>query len=182
VLKGVLKGDTVIISDPEEARQLYASAFYGKFIGLDKVKPEEARNTAVPLHLSILDAIYLVEQGRLAVTRSNGAPVALDELRRIMESRFNDATTVYGVYKFFRDRGFVVKSGLKFGSLFAIYEKGPGIDHAPILIHYLDPARNITALDITRAARLSHSVRKAFVLATRDIDDLFFIGFEWWNP
>lgn len=75
-----------------------------------------------------------------------------------------------------------MKSGLKFGSLFAIYEKGPGIDHAPILIHYLDPARNLTALDITRAARLSHSVRKTFVLATRDIDDLYFIGFEWWNP
>ena len=182
MIRGVLKGDTVIVSDPGEARLLYSSSFYGKFIGLDKVKPGEAAAASSPLHLSILDAVYLVEKGSLEVVRSDGSPVPIDELREALASRFHDPSTVYGIYKHFRDGGYIVKSGLKFGSLFAIYEKGPGIDHAPILIHYLDPARNLTALDITRAARLSHSVRKTFVLATRDIDDLYFIGFEWWNP
>lgn len=182
MIRGVLKGDTVIISNMDEARPLYESSFYGKFIGIDKVKPGEAKGISAPLHLSILDSIYLMEQGELEVARGDGSLVSLEELKKSLESRFHDPYTVYGIYKFFRDRGYVVKSGLKFGSLFAIYEKGPGIDHAPMLIHYLDPVRNVTALDITRAARLSHSVKKTFVLATRDVDDLYFIGFEWWNP
>lgn len=104
---GILKGgDTVIVSDPEEARLLYTSSFYGKFIGLDKVKPGEVVSASSPLHLSILDAVYLAEKGgSLEVVRSDGSPVHIDELREALASRFHDPSTVYGIYRFFRDGG-----------------------------------------------------------------------------
>jgi tRNA-intron endonuclease len=180
--KGVLKGDKVIIPSIEESRALYKLGFFGKFLGKDKVKVEEVDSLNSHIHLSPLEALYLVELGLLTVTDDNGSPVTKDTLRGLVERRYEHGELVYELYRYFRDRGYVVRSGLKFGSLYAVYEKGPGIDHAPMLVHLIDPGRNITALDVTRAARLSHTVRKTFVLAVRHMNSLKLIGFEWWTP
>ena len=109
---------------------------------------------------------------------------SVEELKDIARRRFKNFDFIYRIYRELRDRGYVVRSGLKFGSLFAIYEKGPGIDHAPVLVHFIEPNRDITALDITRAARLSHSVNKKFVLATwSDLtNNIEYIAFEWFKP
>jgi len=180
--KGVLKGDKVIIPSIEESRVLYKLGFFGKFLGKDKVKVEEVDSLNSHIHLSPLEALYLIELGLLTVTDDNGSPVTKDTLRGLVERRYEHGELVYELYRYFRDRGYVVRSGLKFGSLYAVYEKGPGIDHAPMLVHLIDPGRNITALDVTRAARLSHTVRKTFVLAVRHMNSLKLIGFEWWTP
>ncbi|MFP3157258.1 MAG: tRNA-intron lyase [Caldivirga sp.] len=180
--RGVLKGDKVIIPSIEESRALYKLGFFGKFLGKDKVKVEEVDSLNSHIHLSPLEALYLIELGLLTVTDDNGSPVTKDTLRELVERRYEHGELVYELYRYFRDRGYVVRSGLKFGSLYAVYEKGPGIDHAPMLVHLIDPGRNITALDVTRAARLSHTVRKTFVLAVRHMNSLKLIGFEWWTP
>ncbi|MDT7902824.1 MAG: tRNA-intron lyase [Caldivirga sp.] len=180
--RGVLKGDKVIIPSIEESRALYKLGFFGKFLGKDKVKVEEVDSLNSHIHLSPLEALYLIELGLLTVTDDNGSPVTKDTLRGLVERRYEHGELVYELYRYFRDRGYVVRSGLKFGSLYAVYEKGPGIDHAPMLVHLIDPGRNITALDVTRAARLSHTVRKTFVLAVRHMNSLKLIGFEWWTP
>jgi tRNA-intron endonuclease len=180
--RGVLKGDKVIIPSIEESRALYKLGFFGKFLGKDKVKVEEVNSLNSHIHLSPLEALYLIELGLLTVTDDNGSPVTKDTLKELVERRYEHGELVYELYRYFRDRGYVVRSGLKFGSLYAVYEKGPGIDHAPMLVHLIDPGRNITALDVTRAARLSHTVRKTFVLAVRHMNSLKLIGFEWWTP
>ncbi|MGC9135931.1 tRNA-intron lyase [Caldivirga sp.] len=179
--KGVLKGDKVIVPSIDESRALYKLGFFGKFLGKDKIKIEEVDSVNSQIHLSPLEALYLVELGLLEVVDDNSV-VDKDTLRELVEKRYEHGELVYELYRYFRDRGYVVRSGLKFGSLYAVYEKGPGIDHAPMLVHLIDPGRNITALDVTRAARLSHTVRKTFVLAVRHMNSLKLIGFEWWTP
>lgn len=180
--RGVLKGDKVIIPSIEESRELYRLGFFGKFLGKDKVKIEEVDSLNAQVHLSPLEALYLVELGILDVVNDDGSPISRETLKSLVERRYEYGEVVYQLYKYFRDRGYVVKSGLKFGSLYAVYERGPGIDHAPMLVHLIDPGRNITALDVTRAARLSHTVKKTFVLAVKHMNGLRLIGFEWWTP
>lgn len=183
VFRGYLIGGAVVVTDINEARKLYSMGFYGKFVNEDKVKLSEVNNVNSPLQLSIVEALYLVDKGLLEVFDGGGNRLTRDDLVRVGRSTVNNFDQVYTIYRELRDGGFVVKSGLKFGSLFAVYERGPGIDHAPVLLHFIEPRRAVSALDITRAARLSHSVNKRFVLATQSEADgkMHYIAFEWWR-
>ncbi|GAB6947795.1 tRNA-intron lyase [Vulcanisaeta sp. JCM 16161] len=183
VFRGYLIGGAVVVTDITEARRLYSMGFFGKFVNEDKVKLSEVNNVNSPLQLSIIEALYLVDKGILEVLDNDGNRLTRDDLVRVGRSTVNNFDQVYTIYRELRDGGFVVKSGLKFGSLFAVYERGPGIDHAPVLLHFIEPRRAVSALDITRAARLSHSVNKRFVLATQSEADgkIHYIAFEWWR-
>ena len=183
VFRGYLVGSAVVVADINEARSLYSMGFYGKFVGEDKVKLNEVNNVSSPLQLSITEALYLVDKGLLKVYDRDGNELGRDVLVKVGRDTVANFDQVYTIYMELRDGGFVVKSGLKFGSLFAVYERGPGIDHAPILLHFIEPRRAVTALDITRAARLSHSVNKRFVLATQSDADgkMHYIAFEWFK-
>ncbi len=183
-IKALLVGGSVIVPDIELGRRLYKSGFYGRFVGHEKVKIEEVDKIEAPLHLSILEALYLAEKKILKVYTVDGRELSVEELREIGRRQIRNFDKIYEIYKTFREKGYVVKSGLKFGSLFAVYERGPGIDHAPLLVHFIEPDRDISALDITRAARLSHTVNKRFVLATWNSTNnrMEYIAFEWWTP
>ena len=183
-IRALLIGNSIVVTDIESARKLYKSGFYGKFVGHDKVKLEEVDKVEASLQLSVLEAVYLCEKGILKVYTPDGREVALEELKELGRKLIKNFDKIYEIYRSFREKGYVVKSGLKFGALFAVYEKGPGIDHAPILVHFIEPDRDISALDITRAARLSHTVNKRFVLATWNSAEnrVDYIAFEWWTP
>lgn len=183
-IRAVLLGRAIVVPNIEDARWLYKHGFYGKFVGVDKVKPDEVDNVSAPLQLSILEALYLHEKGLLEVYDESGRVLSRDDLVELGRRLIKNFDKIYEIYRELREKGFVVKSGLKFGALFAVYEKGPGIDHAPMLVHFIEPDRDITALDITRAARLSHSVNKRFVLATWHSTEnrVYYVAFEWWTP
>ena len=183
VFRGYLVSNAVVVTDINEARSLYSMGFYGKFVNEDKVKLNEVNNVNSPLQLSIIEALYLVDKGLLEVLDNNGNRLSREDLVMVGRNNVTNFDQVYTIYRELRDGGFVVKSGLKFGSLFAVYERGPGIDHAPVLLHFVEPRRAVTALDITRAARLSHSVNKRFVLATQSEADgkIHYMAFEWWR-
>lgn len=179
-MRGVLKGLAVVVEDVEDARRLYRSGFYGKFLLKDKVKLDEVDKIESPLVLSLYEALYLVEKGVLEVY-SDSERLGPDELKKIGITNLKNFEEIYLIYKYFRDLGYIVKSGLKFGALFSVYEKGPGIDHAPMVVVFLEPDRGISAIDIARGGRLSHSVKKTFTLATvlKPSNEVILIGFKW---
>ncbi|AAL64075.1 tRNA-intron lyase [Pyrobaculum aerophilum] len=178
---GYLRGLAVIVEDVEFARRLYKEGFYGRFLGYDKVKRDEVEKINAPLILGLYEALYLAEKGRLKVMGEDGREVAPEELAALGRERMRNFDEIYKIYKYFRDLGYVVKSGLKFGALFSVYEKGPGIDHAPMVVVFLEPDKGISATDITRGGRLSHSVRKTWTLATvlRQTGEVVLLGFGW---
>lgn len=179
-MRGILKGLAVLVEDVEEARRLYKSGFYGKFLLKDKVKLDEVDKIESPLILSLYEALYLVEKGILEVYDTSRRLNA-DDLKKIGNENLKNFNEIYLIYKYFRDLGYIVKSGLKFGALFSVYEKGPGIDHAPMVVVFLEPDRGISAIDIARGGRLSHSVKKTFTLATvlKPSNEVVLIGFRW---
>ena len=96
---------------------------------------------------------------------------------------YNNFELNYLVYRDLRKQGYIVIPGIKFGCEYAIYEKGPGIDHSPYLVSVKKPNDDMSSIDIVRAGRLATSVRKRFTIAvinqkTRRIDYLMFNWFK----
>ena len=96
--------------------------------------------------------------------------------------RYDDFDMKYIVYKDFRERGYVVISGLKFGVDFAVYRKGPGLEHAPFLVDVIKSDSEISGDELVRAGRLATSVRKRFILALVKDKKISYILFKWFKP
>jgi tRNA-intron endonuclease len=89
---------------------------------------------------------------------------------------------LYTVYKNLRDSGLIVRPGMKFGADFAIYRYGPGIDHAPFIVTVAKRGVKIDPIEIVRAGRLSHSVRKTFILALEESPGrIYYLMFKWFK-
>jgi len=181
-IRGVLFGIRIVVFDKDAARSLYKTGYYGKPLGVSK--PSDVEFSA-PLELGIMEALYLTEKGNLCVTALNEESRCMseDELRAHGEKVMERFEVLYRVYRDLRDHGYVVRSGLKYGADFAVYEKGPGIEHAPYLVHVATPDQSINPLDIVRAGRLSHSVRKDFILAiVYPAGRISYLVFAWSKP
>jgi len=177
-LKARLLGPRAVIFDRGGARSLYFDeGFYGKFYTINKPRTP---NVERELELSLFDALYLVENGLLEVHDPEGRILSVDEVRRIGARLFENFEEAYAVYKDLRSKGLVVKSGMKFGATFAVYKLGPGLEHAPFLVHVLPYTSKLDPIEIVRAGRLSHSVRKRFIVAFVDPQGrVNYLHFQW---
>ncbi len=173
-----LLGRRVVVFDRERARDLYFNeGFYGKFFAVSKPK---LPNVERELELSLLEAIYLAEKGVVEVVREGGRRMGVEELMKLGSESYENFGEVYAVYRDLRDRGLVVKSGMKFGATFLVYRLGPGLEHAPFLVHVLPFDSKLDPIEIVRAGRLSHSVRKKFIIAFVDENGkVCYLQFRW---
>jgi len=154
----------VVVFDVEDARTLFSHGFYGKPLGVAKPK---GRDFNAPLLLDVLEARYLAEKGVLQVFR-DGVPVGTEELAELGERLYARYRLLYLVYRDLREKGFVVTPGIKFGSDFAVYKYGPGIDHAPYIVQVKSAEDEISSTEVVRAGRLATTVRKNFIIAVPD--------------
>ena len=171
--------DTIIVWNIEEGRELYRQGFYGKPLGIPKPKTADFD---APLILDIIEAVYLAEKGRIEVYR-DGRRLSLEELMKYAEENYERFRERYLVYRDLRERGFTVTPGIKFGSDFAVYKLGPGLEHAPFIVQVKTPSENISALEIVRSGRLATTVRKHFTIAVADSSSgkVRYLLFEWWR-
>jgi len=178
--EGRLAGGHVLVWRVEEARCLYASGFYGHPLGVDKPRGADFH---APLLLTLLEALYLSRRGTLRVI-DDGGVVPLERLEEEARRRYGEQFEVlYTVYSHLRDRGLVVRSGLVYGAEFTVYRYGPGIDHAPYVVHVYPGDHMLEPTDIIRAGRLSHSVKKTFIMATRDKGGApIYLMLKWFRP
>jgi tRNA-intron endonuclease len=85
------------------------------------------------------------------------------------------------VYKELREKGYVVTPGIKYGCDFAVYENGPGRDHAPYVVQIMSGDAHLSAAEIVKAGRLASTVRKAFIIALVNKEEVRFVEFNWWK-
>lgn len=176
--EAVILGDNVIVPDIEASRRLYSMGYYGKPLGVDKPKSADFDS---PLLLNPLESVYLLEKGLITIKDIDGKVVTPDELKsRVLKNE--RMRSLYIVYKNLRDSNLIVKPGMKFGADFAVYRYGPGIDHAPYIVSVMRPGEKIDPIEIVRAGRLSHSVRKIFILALEESPGrVIYITFKWFK-
>jgi tRNA-intron endonuclease len=176
----VIEDKRLVVWSPEEGSGLYSSGFYGKPLGISK--PRES-DFDVPLILDLIEGVYLLEKGRIRVVSGpGGRRVSLRRLRGLAERVHDRFGIKYRVYWDLRERGYVVTPGIKYGCDFAVYERGPGIDHAPFIVQVKMPGEELSAFEVVRAGRLATTVRKTFIVAVAEDDAVTYLGFEWWKP
>ncbi len=128
--------------------------------------------------------MYLLEKNVIEIW-SKGRRISKDELHSIASRLIEKFDELYTVYRDLRERGFVVRRGLKFGCDYLVYRFGPGIDHAPYGVEVLDLGEKFDPIAIVRMGRLLHSVRKKLILALVDTSNhnkINYVLFTWWKP
>lgn len=177
-----LIGARLIVWSPEKGNALYRSGFYGKPVGMPKPKPDQEFDA--PLMLDLMEGLYLLEKRKLQVIDSKTRKkVSKTRLKKLAARAYQGFTLAYMVYKHLRDRGFVVTPGIKFGADFAVYERGPGIDHAPLIVSVKRKQENMGTFEIVRAGRLATTVRKQFTIAVPDpkSESIDYLVFSWFR-
>lgn len=144
---------------------------------MTKPKPEEIN---VPLILDLIEGLYLQEKSKLKVFHAKKL-VTEKELLEICRREYHNFDKKYMVYKDFRDKGYIVNPGIKFGCDFAVYQKGPGIDHAPYLLQVYNSTDTISATSVVLAGRLATTVRKQFILAIPKGNKVDCLALDWWR-
>lgn len=176
-MKAELIDNRIVVWSIRDSQRLFADGYYGKPIGMPKPRPEEID---APLILDLIEGYYLQEVGRLKITSAK-AGVSASRMRRICSAEYHDFDRKYQVYKSFRDKGYVVNPGIKFGCDFAVYERGPGMDHAPYLVRVCNPRESMSATGVVLAGRLATTVRKQFILAIPRARGVDLLALDWWR-
>jgi tRNA-intron endonuclease len=137
------------------------------------------------LELSLIEAFYLMEKGRLNIYENSESDKKLDAnyIRNIIKK--NSAYAKYIVYKDLKDRGYIINTGFKYGSEFRLYERGktPGEEHSDYLVKIINENHYINALDFASYVRVAHGVKKHLLLAVvDDEEDITYYKVEWTKP
>jgi tRNA-intron endonuclease len=178
--RGRLFENRIVIWDIEASRRLFKEGYYGKPLGIPKPKDFEFDE---PLILDLMEGYYLLTKKVIEMEDQTGRVLGAKEVERICEASYSEFAEKFVVYKKLREAGYVVTPGIKFGSDFAVYEHGPGIDHAPYIVQVMPADESITATSMVRSGRLATTVRKQFIIAMPDKEKrrAEFLRFDWWR-
>jgi tRNA-intron endonuclease len=171
----------LVVWNPEEGSRLYKLGYYGKPIGIPKPKIPEFD---VPLILDLMEGVYLVETKKIRVYRGpEKNTVSFSKLRKQARKLYDAFDAKYTVYRDLRGEALIVTPGMKFGCDFAVYQHGPGLDHAPYMISVKKANDEMTATDVVKAGRLATTVRKRFIIAIPDLEaeDVRYLIFKWFK-
>ncbi len=178
-MKSELIENRIIVWDIEHSKELFGNGYFGKPIGIPKPKVDEIN---VPLVLDLIEGCYLQEISKIKIYK-NKKRVSEKEMITICKKEYHNFDKKYLVYKDFREKGYIVNPGIKFGSDFAVYQKGPGIDHAPYLVQVYNGNDPISSTDVVLAGRLASSVKKQFILAIpKGKNNVEYLALDWWKP
>jgi tRNA-intron endonuclease len=167
-MNGKLKGESVKVTSPR-AMKLHENSHFGQLI------QEE-------LELPLIEALFLVDKDKLTVSSEDGV-LSLEELTDLVREK--GLFTKYLVFKDLRNRGYIVKTGFKYGSEFRLYERGksPGNGHSDLLVKVLTEDQKIDINDFSSYVRVAHGVNKKLMLAVVDYEqDITYYNVEWTRP
>ena len=143
-----------MVSNAEDLERGY----FGKSLGEGRVQ------------LAPVEALYLVERGKLKVQDESGAEIPFEKLFTLFTQTDPDLPLKYAVYSDLRSKGYIVRTGLKFGAHFRVYERGdkPGEAHSKYIVQAVPEWIKLTPTDFARGVRLARSVRKGMLFGVVD--------------
>ena len=178
ILKTELLENRLIVWDLDDSKKLFSQGYYGKPIGIPKPKLNEIN---VPLVLDLIEGYYLMNKSKIQIYK-NKKKISEKKMLEVCQEQHYNFEKKFQVYKDFRDKGYIVNPGIKFGCDFAVYQKGPGIDHAPFLVQVYSRNESITSTGVVLAGRLATSVKKQFILAIPSGNDkVDYVALDWWK-
>jgi tRNA-intron endonuclease len=145
-----------ISSNSAEAFSLYKKSSFGEPVG-EKIQ------------YSLPEALFLSEKGRMDIIHGRRKILLKDLIRKAQ--RIDKRIQIkYPVFRDLRERGYIIKTALKFGADFRVYEKGakPGKKHAKWIVFADHESKKITWHEFSAKNRVAHSTKKNLLLAIVD--------------
>jgi len=124
------------------------------------------------LVLSLYEAAYLLERGKITVYKGD-KELTLEDFFKEAEKEEPEFYIRYAVFRDIRDRGYVIKTGFKFGTHFRVYPRGkkPGEAHTEFTVQVMPEEKRLEITDISRMVRLARAIRTKLVLAVVDSEN-----------
>jgi tRNA-intron endonuclease len=149
---------------------------------LDKIKFGERTNNLIKY--SLFEAYYLLEKNKIEIYFKNKLLNNEEVLKKFskLDKRFN---IKYLVFRDLKDKGYILKTGLKFGADFRVYEKIKDVkeSHSKWIL-YVDYETSILKLsEFSSKNRVAHSINKNLLFAIVDEEgDISYYETRWIKP
>ncbi len=161
----------IISSVDSNAFSLYKKSCFGE--------PREDK-----IQYSLLEVLFLVEKGKMEVF-SGKKKISKKELVEKFRKIDKKIQIKYPVFRDLREKGYIVKTALKFGAEFRVYEKGfrPGKQHARWIVFVDHESKRFTWHEFSAQNRVAHSTKKNLLLAIVDEEgDISYYEVKWLKP
>lgn len=94
------------------------------------------------------------------VHNENGVKLSIDELWEKFNKSQSNFFERYVIYHYYRTKGWIVKSGIKYGGDYLLYKEGPLYSHASYLIKIFNPKQVFTWTKFLAINRLVETFNK----------------------
>jgi len=155
MIKGYITSEKVVSTSPA-AFSLFEKSRFGEKRGKK-------------IEYADVEALYLVSRNGMEIV-SGSKVVDEDVLLGKFKRKDKKIETKIVVFSDLRKKGYIVKTALKFGAEFRVYDKGvkPGEDHASWLLATVKESEQIKWHDFSAKSRVAHSTRKKLLLGVVD--------------
>ena len=158
VVKAIFTKERVLTENSDQAKEFYNQSRYGFILADGR------------LQLSLVEALYLVEKGKIKLLDGRNKGMPFDNFFKKARKLEHNLWVRYSVFKDIRNRGYIIKTALKFGADFRVYDRGvkPGEDHAKWIVYPVHEASALTWYEFAAKNRVAHSTKKRLLIAIVD--------------
>ncbi|MFH1682850.1 MAG: tRNA-intron lyase [Candidatus Woesearchaeota archaeon] len=163
----------MITESSDEARDFYNQSRFGIINGSNKVE------------LSLLEALYLFEKEKLDIKNDSGKSLNFEAFLKKAKKVEPNFWVRYCVFRDIRNRGYIIKTALKFGADFRVYDRGikPGEDHAKWVVFPVHEGETLTWYEFAAKNRVAHSTKKRLLIGIVDDEgDITYYEIKWTRP
>ncbi len=172
-VKAFFSKERVLTESSDNGRELYNQSRYGDLLDDGRVQ------------LSLIEALYLLEKKKIIVYDLRNKNIDFEGFLKKAQKVEPNFWIRYRVYKDIRNRGYIIKTALKFGADFRIYDRGikPGEDHARWVVFPVHEGSTLTWYEFAAKNRVAHSTKKRLLIAIVDAEnDVTFYEVRWLRP
>jgi tRNA-intron endonuclease len=173
VLDALFANQRILIEKSDASNELYNQSRYGMILDDGK------------LQLSMLEALYLFEKGKIRIFDGRKKQLSFETYLKKAKKLEPNFWIRYLVFKDMRNRGYIIKTALKFGADFRVYDRGvkPGEDHARWVVYPVHEASTLTWHDFAAKNRVAHSTKKRLLMGVVDDEnDVTYYEIRWMRP
>lgn len=173
IVKAFFVKERIVTENSDNAREFYNQSCFGTLLKDKK------------LELSLIEALYLLEKNKITVLDGRNKEIGFEKfLKKAIKSEPNIWTRYY-VFRDIRNRGYIIKTALKFGADFRVYDRGikPGEDHAKWIVYPVKEGSTTTWHEFAAKNRVAHSTKKRLMVGIVDDEgDVTYYEIKWLRP
>jgi len=154
-VEAIMAEGRAVIWNREAGQKMFEEEYTGKW--------KEDR-----LELALVEAMLLLEQGRINVKDGEGHEMNTDDFRAFATKKDPRFLNRYAVYKDLRSRNLPTRTGFKFGTDFRVYDRGvkplqrgpkSAKEHTKWIVFAVAEGYTFSFPELSRAVRLAHNIR-----------------------